>query len=53
MGYHDTVDAYAPVNPYEVMHQEASQLCADLPFLLEIPQERIIGEQDNLVSAYR
>ena len=48
LGYHNTVDAYEPVDPYEVIQQEVPQLCADLPFLLEIPQERIIGERGDL-----
>ena len=47
-GYHDTVDSDAPVDPYEVMQQEAPQLCADLPFLLEIPQDKVIGEYGEL-----
>ena len=47
-GYHDTIDSDLPVDPYEVMQEYAPQLCADLPFLLDIPQERIIGEYGEL-----
>lgn len=47
-GYHDTIDSDAPVDPFEVMREYAPQLCEDLPFLLNIPQERIIGEYGEL-----
>ena len=47
-GYHDTIDSDLPVDPYMVMQEYAPQLCADLPFLLDIPQERIIGEYGEL-----
>lgn len=47
-GYHDTIDSDLPVDPCEVMGEYAPQLCADLPFLLDIPQERIIGEYGEL-----
>ena len=47
-GYHDTVDSDLPVDPYEVLREYTPQLCADLPFLLEIPRERIIGEYGEL-----
>lgn len=46
-GYHDTIDSDAPVDPFEVMRAESPQLCEDLPFLMDIPQERIIGERDR------
>lgn len=47
-GYHDNWDTDIPVDPFEVMQTQAPQLCADLPFLLEIPKERIIGENGDL-----
>ena len=47
-GYHDTIDSDLPVDPYEVMQEYTPQLCADLPFLLEIPRERIVGEYGEL-----
>ena len=42
-GYQDTWDSDIPVDPVEAMQAEAPQLCEDLPFLLNIPQERIVG----------
>lgn len=42
-GYADTIDSDEPVDPFAVMEAEAPQLCADLPFLLTIPDENIVG----------
>lgn len=47
-GYHDVMDSDLPVDPFEVMQKCAPQLCMDLPFLLEIPQERVIGTGGEL-----
>ena len=47
-GYQDTWDSDIPVDPFEAMQAEAPQLCEDLPFLLDIPRERIIGEYGEL-----
>lgn len=47
-GYHDTLDSPLPVDPFTVMQEYAPQLCADLPFLPEIPEDRIIGESGDL-----
>ena len=47
-GYHETLDSPLPVDPIPVMQENAPQLCADLPFLLEIPEDRIIGEGGDL-----
>ena len=47
-GYHDNWDSDLPVDPFEAMQAEAPQLCDDLPFLLEIPTERIIDEYGEL-----
>ena len=47
-GYHDTIDSDLPVDPYMVMQEYAPQLCTDLPFLLDIPRERIVGEYGEL-----
>ena len=41
-GYHDTPDAF------EIIQKNAYRLCQDLPFLLEIPEDRIIGEGGDL-----
>mgnify|MGYP003295952841 CR=1 FL=1 len=47
-GYQNNWDSDIPVDPFEAMQAEAPQLCADLPFLLDIPRERIIGEYGEL-----
>ena len=47
-GYHETIDSDLPVDPYEAMLTEAPQLCESMPFLLEIPAERVIGETGDL-----
>ena len=47
-GYHDTIDSDQPVDPFAVMQENAPWLCEDLPFLLEIPEDRIIGETGEL-----
>lgn len=47
-GYQDNWDSDIPVDPFEAMQAETPQLCEDLPFLLNIPQERIVGEYGEL-----
>ena len=47
-GYHETLDSPLPVDPFAVMQENAPQLCADLPFLPEIPEDRIVGETGDL-----
>ena len=47
-GYHDTIDSDAPVDPYAVMREQAPELCKDLPFLLEIPADQVIGNHGDL-----
>ena len=47
-GFHPTQNGSLPVDPFAVMQENASSLCGDLPFLLEIPEERIIGEGGDL-----
>ena len=47
-GYHDTIDSDDPVDPYTVMQEQAPELCKDLPFLLEIPKDRVIGNHGDL-----
>ena len=47
-GYHETQDAEFPVDPFAVIQENAPQLCADLPFLLEIPEDRVIGTGGDL-----
>ena len=47
-GYHDTIDSDDPVDPYTVMQEQAPELCKDLPFLLDIPKDRVIGNHGDL-----
>ena len=47
-GYHETMDSDLPVDPFAVMSEQAPELCEALPFLLEIPKDRIIGETGDL-----
>ena len=47
-GYHETLDSDAPVDPYVAMQENAPQLCTDLPFLLDIPKERVAGKTGDL-----
>ena len=47
-GYHDTIDSDVPADPYAVMQEQAPELCKDLPFLLDIPGERVIGNHGDL-----
>ncbi len=47
-GYHETQDMQMPVEPYEVMGKRAPWLFEDLPFLRQIPQDRIVGESGEL-----
>ena len=47
-GHQNNWDTDLPVDPFEAMRAEAPRLCEDLPFLLEIPKERIIGEYGEL-----
>ena len=37
-----------PVNPYGVMAGVAPQLCENLPFLLQIPEENVLGSEGHL-----
>ena len=47
-GYHETQDSQLPVDPFAVMEESAPDLCREFPFLLEIPEDRIIGETGDL-----
>ena len=47
-GYHYSETLGLPVDPFEVMREFAPQLCEDLPFLLEIPADRVIGDGGDL-----
>ena len=47
-GFYETQDGSLPVDPFSVMQENAPTLCEDLPFLLEIPENRIIGASGDL-----
>ena len=47
-GFHPTWNGSLPVDPFTVMQDNAPTLCEDLPFLLEIPEDRIVGESGDL-----
>lgn len=47
-GCHRNEDLELPVDPLEAMQSQAPELCEDLPFLLEIPEDRSIGENGDL-----
>lgn len=48
LGYHNTPDSDAAEDPQAILPEIAPKLCAELPFLLEIPQERVIGKSGEL-----
>ena len=41
-------DGNMPADPFAVMEGVAPQLCEDLPFLLQIPEENIVGTDGHL-----
>ena len=41
-------DGNMPADPYAVMEDAAPQLCEDLPFLLQIPEQKILGTDGHL-----
>ena len=47
-GFHPTQNGSLPVDPFAVMRDNAPTLCEDLPFLLDIPEDRIVGESGDL-----
>lgn len=48
LGYLENIDQEAQADPYALMQENACWLCEDLPFLLQIPQERVVGETGEL-----
>ena len=48
LGYPENIDQEAQADPYALMQENACWLCEDLPFLQQIPQERIVGETGEL-----
>jgi len=47
-GYHDTIDSDLPVDPHEIMLEYTYRLCQELPFLQDIPADRVIGNHGDL-----
>lgn len=39
-----------PTDPFALMREQAAQLCDDLPFLLQIPKENVVGTFGQLYS---
>ena len=48
LGYHENVDSDLPADPFAAMLEQAPQLCREYPFLLRIPEERVIGTGGEL-----
>lgn len=48
LGYPQIIDQDAQVDPFAIMQENAYWLCEDLPFLMDIPQDRIVGEIGEL-----
>lgn len=44
VAYFGRTESAEPADPFVFMNEQAPQLCQDLPFLLAIPEENIIGE---------
>ena len=47
-GYHETIDSDLPADPLTAMLEQAPQLCREYPFLLQIPEERVLGTGGEL-----
>lgn len=48
LGYHEIIDSDLPAAPMTAMLEQGPQLCRDYPFLLRIPEERVIGTGGEL-----
>ena len=48
LGYPELIDLDVQPDPFSLMRENAPSLCEDLPFLLEIPRERILGNTGEL-----
>lgn len=48
LGYHNTPDSDEAEDPQAILRAVAPQLLAELPFLGEIPRERVIGKSGEL-----
>ena len=48
LGYQEVIDQDMQADPFAIMQENAYWLCEDLPFLTEIPQDRIVGKTGEL-----
>ena len=48
LGYAEIIDQNKQAEPFAIIKENAYWLCEDLPFLMEIPQDRIVGETGEL-----
>ena len=48
LGYHHSLDWVTPVDPIAVMAEHTPEFYQRIPFLQEIPQDRILGEAGDL-----
>ena len=47
-GYQEITDQNMQADPFKIMQENAYWLSKNLPFLMEIPQDRIVGENGEL-----
>ena len=47
-GYPESTDPDVQADPFAIMQENAYWLCEDMPFLMEIPQDRIVGTSGEL-----
>ena len=47
-GYHYSENLGLPVDPFETMKEYAPVLCEQMPFLLEITEDRVVGKEGDL-----
>ena len=47
-GYQEIIDQDMQADPFKIMQKNAYWLSKDLPFLMDIPQDRIVGETGEL-----
>ena len=48
LGYPEVIDQDIQADPFKIMQENAYWLSKNLPFLMEIPQDRIVGENGEL-----
>jgi len=48
LGYPQSIDQDTQADPFAIMRENTYWLCEDLPFLMEIPQDRVVGKTGEL-----